>query len=98
MSIGIKLGKFAGAAGALMVEGVYRGAVGAGGFAQDLVIGAEQGYAEKSAELLISRAAKQAAYKAKRDAAIAVVAKAEPVVAAAPVVEAKRGRKLATAS
>jgi hypothetical protein len=98
MSIGIKVGKFIGAAGAVVVDGVHYAAVGAGGFAQDVVSGVELGYEEKAAKLVVMREAKAAAYKAKRDAAIALTAKAEPVVAAAPVVEAKRGRKLATAS
>lgn len=56
MSIGIKFGRVLGAAGALAVEGVVRGAAATGGFAVDVMEGAELGYAEKHAALLISRA------------------------------------------
>ena len=57
MSIGNKLGRAIGAAGALCVEGTVRGANGLGRFGTDVVAGAEAGYDEKRAQLLITRAA-----------------------------------------
>lgn len=66
MSFGIKVGRFVGAAGAYAVEGAVRGAVGLGGFAQDVATGAELGYTEKHAELLVERAVKDAAREARK--------------------------------
>ena len=66
MSFGIRVGRALGVAGAYAVEGAVRGAVGLGGFAQDVATGAELGYTEKHAELLVERAAKDAAYAARK--------------------------------
>lgn len=86
MSFGIKVGRAVGVIGALAVEGAVRGATGLGGFAQDVATGAELGYTEKHAELLLTRAAKEAERKAKIAAYAAQLAsKTEPVVTA-PVV------------
>ena len=60
MSIGIKLGKSIGVLGALAVEGAVRGATGLGAFGSDLIDGAELGYTEKHAALLITRAEAEA--------------------------------------
>ena len=66
MSFGIRVGRALGAAGAYAVEGAVRGAVGLGGFAQDVATGAELGYAEKHAALLVDRAVKDAARGARK--------------------------------
>jgi hypothetical protein len=89
-SFGNKLGRGIGVLGALAVEGTVRGATGLGAFGADVVNGAEVGYAEKHAALLVTRAA---AAKA-RDARI-VAAKAAHLAAMAPAVEitAKRTAK-----
>ena len=67
MSLGNKLGRGLGIAGALVVEGAVRGATGLGQFGADVVEGAEAGYAERHAALLITRAENTA----RRDALIA---------------------------
>lgn len=76
MSLGNKLGRSLGVLGALAVEGAVRGATGLGQFGSDVVDGAEVGYAEKHAALLVTR--EQA--KADRDARIKL-AQAEHKVA-----------------
>ena len=55
MSFGNTLGRGIGKLGALTVEGAVRGASAAGQFGADVVEGAQQGYDEKHAALLISR-------------------------------------------
>lgn len=57
MSIGNKFGRALGSLGAYAVEGAVRGANAAGQFGKDALEGAETGYADKHAELLVSRAA-----------------------------------------
>lgn len=57
MSIGTKLGRAIGAGAALAVEGAVRGASGLGRFGADVVAGAETGYEERHAQLLITREA-----------------------------------------
>jgi hypothetical protein len=90
MSLGNKLGRSIGVLGALAVEGAVRGATGLGQFGSDVIDGAELGYTEKHAALLITR--EQA--KADRDARIAA-AQAEHKVAMKPVTAGKRGAKAA---
>lgn len=72
MSFGNTLGRGIGKLGALAVEGTVRGATGLGQFGADVVEGAQQGYDEKHAALLISREqaklAREAKLKALRDA------------------------------
>lgn len=87
MSFGITLGRAAGKLGALAVEGSVRAAQGAGKFGADIVEGAESGFEEKRAELLLSRAKRDAAYaeaarirKDARENAAPMVAAPEPVV------------------
>ncbi len=70
-SFGITLGRGLGIAGALLVEGAVRGAHGAGQFGKDVVEGAETGYAERHAELVVKREIAYAAAKAAREARIA---------------------------
>lgn len=101
MSFGINVGRALGAAGALVVEGAVRGATHAGQFGADVVSGAETGYADKHAELLVSRAAgiarRNAMLAAKRaelqaqHAAVMATAPDAPVV----VVAKKRAAKAA---
>lgn len=90
MSLGLTLGRGIGKAGAFAIEGVVRGAAYAGDFATDVVAGAELGYAETHAQLLVSRAAalverdaKIAARKAEH-AALAQATNPLPVVVVAP--------------
>jgi len=91
MSIGIKLGRALGAVGALAVEGAVRGAAATGGFAVDVMEGAELGYAEKHAQLLITRAAAD-----ERRRALLAAKRAEHAVAMTPAVEpVKAARKTA---
>lgn len=71
MSFGNKLGRGLGVIGALAVEGAVRGATGLGQFGSDVVDGAQTGYDEKHAALLITRAQRVAEMKAKRDALVA---------------------------
>lgn len=80
MSFGIKVGRAIGAGAALAVEGAVRGANGLGRFGADVVTGTEQGYAERSAQLRITRAAKDAA----RKAALAALAAQHTVALGAP--------------
>jgi hypothetical protein len=78
MSIGIKLGRFVGAAGALAVHGAERGVAGLGQFGSDVVAGVGEGYDAKAAYLALSpeqRKAQRDAILAERAAPIAVVAK-----------------------
>jgi hypothetical protein len=63
MSIGLKLGRALGTAGAYAVEGAVRGAQGAGRFGQEVVTGANDGFAEKRAALLVERAESDARRK-----------------------------------
>ena len=95
MSLGNKLGRGIGTLGAFAVEGAVRGASAAGQFGADVVEGASQGYTEKHAALLVTRAqqkvAREAALKALRDAHTAAQLPAPMAVAAEPVVT-KRGR------
>lgn len=92
MSFGIKVGRALGAAGALVVEGAVRGATHAGQFGADVVSGAETGYADKHAELLVTRAegvkrrdamlaAKRAELQAQHTAKMAVAPDAPVAVA-----------------
>jgi hypothetical protein len=88
MSIGIKLGRAIGAGAALVVEGSVRGATGLGAFGADVIEGAEIGYAERHAALLVTRAAndarRQAAIAAKRLAHDAAMNAAPMVAVSAP--------------
>lgn len=92
MSLGNKLGRAVGTIGAFAVEGSIRGATGLGQFGADLAEGAQQGYAEQHAALLITRAEHKASYEAKvaalRLAHIVNQNPAPMVAASAP----KRGR------
>lgn len=96
MSFGIKVGRAIGVVGALAVEGVVRGATATGGFAVDVMEGAEVGYAEKHAALLVTRAEGEARRKAlleaKRAEHKARMAAAPEGEAAAPIT-AKRTAK-----
>lgn len=84
MSIGNKIGRAIGAGSALVLEGAVRGAQGAGRFGGDVVAGAEAGYDEKRAALLVTRAAAEA----RRTAALAALKAAhEAAMLAAPVTE-----------
>lgn len=58
-SLGLTIGRGIGKLGALAVEGAVRGAYASGQFAQDVSEGAQQGYAERHAQLLITRAQKR---------------------------------------
>lgn len=101
MSIGNKFGRALGSLGAYAVEGAVRGANAAGQFGKDALEGAETGYADKHAELLVSRAAGIA----RRDAMLAarraeLQAQHAAVMATAPdapvvVVAKKRAAKAA---
>ena len=101
MSIGNKFGRALGFLGAYAVEGAVRGANAAGQFGKDALEGAETGYADKHAELLVSRAAGIA----RRDAMLAtrraeLQAQHAAVMATAPdapvvVVAKKRAAKAA---
>lgn len=101
MSIGNKFGRALGSLGAYAVEGAVRGANAAGQFGKDALEGAETGYADKHAELLVSRAAgiarRDAMLAAKRaelqaqHAAVMATAPDAPVV----VVAKKRAAKAA---
>lgn len=101
MSIGNKFGRALGSLGAYAVEGAVRGANAAGQFGKDALEGAETGYADKHAELLVSRAAGIA----RRDAMLAarraeLQAQHKAVMAASPdapvvVVAKKRAAKAA---
>ena len=88
MSFGNKVGRALGTVGALVVEGSVRGATSLGQFGADVVEGTEQGYAEKHAALLLSRAAaeerRKAFMKAKQaEHAAALKVTAEPALATA---------------
>lgn len=100
MSIGNKLGRAIGATGALLVEGSVRGASGLGRFGADVVAGAEEGYDEKRAALLITRAAnevkRKAAMEALKAAHEARMLEA-PTEAVEPVVRATKRGSLKTA-
>lgn len=61
MSFGNKLGRGIGILGALAVEGAVRGATGLGQFGADVVDGAQAGYDEKHAALLVTREANRIA-------------------------------------
>lgn len=101
MSLGNKFGRALGSLGAYAVEGAVRGANAAGQFGKDALEGAETGYADKHAELLVSRAAGIA----RRDAMLAarraeLQAQHAAVMATAPdapvvVVAKKRAAKAA---
>lgn len=67
-SFGITLGRGIGKLGALAVEGAVRGAYNAGQFGADVVEGTQQGYAERHAQLLITREQKRAEALAAREA------------------------------
>lgn len=85
MSLGNKIGRGLGVVGALAVEGAVRGATGLGQFGADVIDGAETGYAEKHAALLVSRAeadARKAAAIAARKAAHVAALNPQPMVAA----------------
>ena len=94
-SFGLTIGRGIGKLGALAVEGAVRGAYASGQFAQDVSEGAQQGYAERHAQLLITRAAKRdealKAREALKVAHTAAMASTDMVVASEPVVV-KRGR------
>mgnify|MGYP003402638527 CR=1 FL=1 len=94
-SFGITLGRGLGKIGALAVEGAVRGAYASGQFATDVAEGAQQGYDERHAQLLISRAAKRdAALKARNALKVqhdAAMASTNMVVVSEPVVV-KRGK------
>lgn len=94
-SLGLTIGRGIGKLGALAVEGAVRGAYASGQFAQDVAEGAQQGYDERHAQLLISRAAKRDAALKQREALKlqhdAAVASANMVVVSEPVVV-KRGK------
>lgn len=94
MSFGIKVGRAIGTVGALAVEGAVRGATGLGRFGSDVVDGAEAGFNEKHAALLVTRKAaeerRKAFVEAKRaEHALAMVVATEPVVVPAPIAPAK---------
>lgn len=95
MSFGNKLGRGIGSLGALALEGAVRGASAAGQFGADVAEGAQQGYEEKHAQLLVTRAAAKASREAKllalRQAHAAAQNPAVMAVAAEPVVT-KRGK------
>lgn len=67
-SFGHKLGRGLGVVGALALEGAVRGATGLGQFGADVVDGAELGYAERHAQLLVTREEKRVAALAAREA------------------------------
>lgn len=94
-SLGLTIGRGIGKLGALAVEGAVRGAYASGQFATDVAEGAQQGYDERHAQLLISRAAKRAAALKQREALKlqhdAAMASANMVVVSEPVVV-KRGK------
>lgn len=94
-SFGITLGRGLGKIGALAVEGAVRGAYASGQFATDVAEGAQQGYDERHAQLLISRAAKRDAALKQREALkvahTAAMSATDMVVASEPVVV-KRGK------
>lgn len=95
MSFGNTLGRGIGKLGALAVEGTVRGATGLGQFGADVVEGAQQGYDEKHAALLITRAQGEAdrvaRIAAKKAAHVAAMNAAPMAVAVEPVVV-KRGK------
>lgn len=82
MSFGIKLGRGLGVVGALAVEGAVRGASGLGQFGADVVTGAEAGYAERHAQLLVTR---EAAAVARKQALAAAIAASQSNLAAISV-------------
>ena len=94
-SLGLTIGRGIGKLGALAVEGAVRGAYASGQFATDVAEGAQQGYDERHAQLLITRAQKRAAALEARNALKvqhdAAMASTNMVVASEPVVV-KRGR------
>lgn len=94
-SLGLTIGRGIGKLGALAVEGAVRGAYASGQFATDVAEGAQQGYDERHAQLLISRAAKRDAALKQREALKlqhdAAMASANMVVVSEPVVV-KRGK------
>lgn len=94
MSFGNKLGRGIGTLGAFALEGAVRGASAAGQFGSDVIEGAQQGYDEKHAVLLVNRAqqkvAREAALLALRTAHNVAQNPAVMAVVAEPVV--KRGR------
>lgn len=94
-SFGITLGRGLGKIGALAVEGAVRGAYASGQFATDVAEGAQQGYDERHAQLLISRAAKRDAALKQREALkvahTAAMSATDMVVVSEPVVV-KRGK------
>lgn len=94
-SLGLTIGRGIGKLGALAVEGAVRGAYASGQFATDVAEGAQQGYDERHAQLLISRAAKRdAALKAREALKVqhdTAMASANMVVVVEPVVV-KRGK------
>jgi hypothetical protein len=97
MSFGNKLGRGLGVIGALAVEGAVRGATGLGQFGSDVVDGAQTGYDEKHAALLITRAAREAKIKALMEerrvaAQVAMNALTMPVVAEPAVAKRVAGR------
>lgn len=94
-SFGITLGRGLGKIGALAVEGAVRGAYNAGQFGADVVEGTQQGYAERHAQLLISRAAKRDAALKQREAlkvAHTAAMSATDMAAVAEPVVVKRGK------
>ena len=94
-SLGLTIGRGIGKLGALAVEGAVRGAYASGQFATDVAEGAQQGYDERHAQLLISRAAKRDAALKQREALkvahTAAMSATDMVVVSEPVVV-KRGK------
>ena len=79
-TIGTVLGRGVGKLGALAVEGVVRGAQGAGRFGEDFIAGAEDGYTTKAAALLVTREAKLAEHAKRIEAHKLAMAQQTPVV------------------
>jgi hypothetical protein len=98
MSIGLKLGRGIGVVGALAVEGAVRGATGLGRFGEDVIAGAQEGFDEKHAALLKSRAEREVKLAAARAAAIAAhnatMLAVTPAVEPVPVATGKRAVKV----
>lgn len=90
-SLGITIGAALGKGAAYAVHGAIAGAQATGRFGQDVVAGAQAGYAEKADELAAKRRAALAAIEARQVAPVAI--KRQPQLAA----PAKRTRKAVAA-
>lgn len=90
-SLGLTIGATIGKGAAYAVHGAIASAQATGRFGQDIVAGAQAGYADKAAELRAKRDAALAAF----EAAETVALKPQPQLAAPKPAAAKRSRKVA---